>query len=217
MAAIEKRENEREYRRRQIIEAAKRVFFAQGFRSTTMDMVAKEAALAKGTLYLYFNTKEELYISLVEEGFILLHDRFAKLPKRGLTFEDFMWAMMDSYIQFTIEHPDLFGVVTVLNSAEMPKSVRDDVIDRLREKELYMLADITKMIEKAQRDGELTTEIPTKEMLAMIWAATTGALTMCQTAKQSLILENIDTRSLMRLTIQTIIKGCRPKENNNTH
>jgi len=56
-------------RRTQILDAALRVMSPEDPGAITMDAVAREARLAKGTLYLYFRTKEELLVGLLERGF----------------------------------------------------------------------------------------------------------------------------------------------------
>jgi AcrR family transcriptional regulator len=45
--------------------AARELFFAKGFAGTTMEQIAKSAGVSKGTVYLYFKNKEELYVSLM--------------------------------------------------------------------------------------------------------------------------------------------------------
>jgi AcrR family transcriptional regulator len=50
-----------EFRRREIVDAARSVFARRGFSSGIMDEIAREAGLAKGTIYLYFKSKQELY------------------------------------------------------------------------------------------------------------------------------------------------------------
>jgi AcrR family transcriptional regulator len=52
-------------KRRRILEAATELFIRQGFRKTSMDEVAREAAVAKGTVYLYFKNKNDLLIHAV--------------------------------------------------------------------------------------------------------------------------------------------------------
>jgi AcrR family transcriptional regulator len=54
-------------KRAQIIEGARRVFLAQGFDAASMGTIAREAGVSKGTLYVYFKSKEELFESIVEE------------------------------------------------------------------------------------------------------------------------------------------------------
>ncbi|MCX7677880.1 MAG: TetR/AcrR family transcriptional regulator [Spirochaetes bacterium] len=59
-----RRKIDKERRRCDIIEAAKRIFFSRGYTGTTMDDIAEAAGLTKPTLYSYFKTKDELYYSL---------------------------------------------------------------------------------------------------------------------------------------------------------
>jgi AcrR family transcriptional regulator len=54
-------------KRRQIINGACRVFLAQGFDAASMGAIAREAGVSKGTLYVYFRSKEELFEAIVEE------------------------------------------------------------------------------------------------------------------------------------------------------
>ncbi len=63
-----KEELVREFRIREILEAACRVVAQHGFQGATIDRVAEEARIAKGTVYLYFHTKEELLKAAVEQG-----------------------------------------------------------------------------------------------------------------------------------------------------
>jgi AcrR family transcriptional regulator len=54
-------------KRAQIIDGARRVFLAQGFDAASMGAIAREAGVSKGTLYVYFKSKEELFETIVEE------------------------------------------------------------------------------------------------------------------------------------------------------
>jgi len=50
-----------EFRQLEILAAARTVFAAHGFRDATLDQIAAAAGMAKGTLYLYFSSKEEIF------------------------------------------------------------------------------------------------------------------------------------------------------------
>jgi len=58
----------KEFRVREILEAARRVMGRYGMQGTTVDRVAEEAKVAKGTIYLYFDTKDELVNEAVLDG-----------------------------------------------------------------------------------------------------------------------------------------------------
>jgi len=52
-------------KRCQIVEGARKVFMAQGFDATSMNEIAKTAGVSKGTLYVYFQNKEQLFQAMV--------------------------------------------------------------------------------------------------------------------------------------------------------
>jgi AcrR family transcriptional regulator len=54
-------------KRQQIIDGACRMFLAQGFDAASMGAIARESGVSKGTLYVYFKSKEELFEAIVEE------------------------------------------------------------------------------------------------------------------------------------------------------
>ena len=69
----------REDRRRQIIAAAKEVFAARGYHSTSVNDVIERAGIARGTFYLYFTGKANVFASLVEEALIELRSRVRRI------------------------------------------------------------------------------------------------------------------------------------------
>jgi AcrR family transcriptional regulator len=87
-------------KRRQIVQGARRMFLAQGFDAASMNDIAREAGVSKGTLYVYFKSKEELFEAIVEEqclqqgAQIFTFDRSAdiesELKRVGVEFSRFM-------------------------------------------------------------------------------------------------------------------------------
>ena len=78
MGIQERKRREREQRRQQIMNAARKVFSINGFMKTTMEDIAREAELSPGTLYLYFKNKDELYASL---SVVVLEHLYEKLKR----------------------------------------------------------------------------------------------------------------------------------------
>jgi len=60
-------ETEDSAKRRQIVEGARSVFLARGFDAASMGEIAKVAGVSKGTLYVYFKDKDELFKAIVEK------------------------------------------------------------------------------------------------------------------------------------------------------
>ena len=65
---LSRREREKESRRSEILRAAWKVFSSKDYSSATVDEIAEAAELSKGTLYLYFQNKAELFFSTLEMG-----------------------------------------------------------------------------------------------------------------------------------------------------
>jgi AcrR family transcriptional regulator len=57
-----------DFRRGAILDAARRIFARKGFAAALVDDIAEEAGIAKGTVYLYFRSKDEIYIAALVQG-----------------------------------------------------------------------------------------------------------------------------------------------------
>lgn len=83
--------DERESRRQVLLEAAHRLYRERGALPPVAD-IAKAAGLAKGTVYLYFQTKEEIFVALLEDGFARLFSALGpvldSLPRKGAVVAD---------------------------------------------------------------------------------------------------------------------------------
>jgi TetR/AcrR family transcriptional regulator len=66
---MSRKERETQLRRTIIIEAAEKLFFRQGYDNTSMDEIAHTSEFSKGTLYNYFNSKEDLYIVIATKAY----------------------------------------------------------------------------------------------------------------------------------------------------
>jgi AcrR family transcriptional regulator len=64
-----------EFRCGEILAAARKVFAVSGFNETTMDEIASAAGIAKGTVYLYFSSKKDIYLAALKQGLTELMDR----------------------------------------------------------------------------------------------------------------------------------------------
>jgi AcrR family transcriptional regulator len=76
-------------KRKQIIEGARRVFIDMGFDAASMNDITREAGVSKGTIYVYFANKEELFEALIEEERCrIFNDLYDALERDGSNFRD---------------------------------------------------------------------------------------------------------------------------------
>ena len=71
---ISRKEREKAEKISIFIRSAEKLFAGNGFHNTTMEDIAGKAEYSKGTLYLYFKSKEDLFLSVFEMRFKELYD-----------------------------------------------------------------------------------------------------------------------------------------------
>ena len=102
---LPRRERERLVRRQEIIEAARTAFARKGFTDTTLDDVAELAEFGKGTLYNYFENKEALFASVLQDSF----DRVMAIAREALaaerSFEEKIDRFVSEELRYFIENP----------------------------------------------------------------------------------------------------------------
>jgi AcrR family transcriptional regulator len=103
-----------EARRQEILDAALAVFAEKGFSMARMDEIAKRAGITRGTPYLYFTSKEEIFKTLVEES---IGPRVLELARVASEFEG---ASAD-LIRLVIRAIDVF--LRSSNRAVLPKLI----------------------------------------------------------------------------------------------
>jgi AcrR family transcriptional regulator len=99
-------------RRRAILEAALELFDAVGFERVSMAAVAARIRLAKGTLYLYFPTREALFLALLTEQFGAFFDALDAALERPLSRS----AFVDHLVRDLRDRPRLLRLIAVMHT-----------------------------------------------------------------------------------------------------
>ncbi len=125
MATTDRKEREKEQRRNAIIDAAEKLFFSRGYDNVSMDEIAKEVELGKGTLYLYFKNKEALFFAIVLRGARILNSMVKeriKTCKNGIEILD---AIGIAYFEFVNKYPDYSWAYLYFRSEKFSTSTED--------------------------------------------------------------------------------------------
>jgi len=84
--------------RRKILDAARDVFADTGFRGGTIGAIANAAGVNRALIYYYFDSKEDIYRALLENGLAAFHDLFAQLPPEDAPVRERLHAFVRPYI-----------------------------------------------------------------------------------------------------------------------
>ena len=129
MGITERKEREKLARREEIISAAERLFFSKGVQHTSMDDIAREAELSKGTLYLYFQGKEDLQFAIFRKGAELLTKQMLHEIKGVTTGLEKIIELGRTFIEFSVNHKNYFSLFSFFetNNLDILKIKRNQI------------------------------------------------------------------------------------------
>jgi len=192
-----------EFRRGEILEAARKVFARRGYSQATVDEIAATAGLAKGTLYQYFRSKQEIYFEAlrrsveslraeVERDIAAVEETRAKIDAFVRTRLSFFEANRDF---FKIFHSEFGNIFT------HPAGSRQDLRD------LYagQAESLRQALESGVRRGELR-NVPVETLAFLIYDTTRGCV-----ARRLLGWTVSDLDSEARVIVDLIWEGIRQK------
>jgi AcrR family transcriptional regulator len=116
--ARSKEEVVQEFRIQSIRDAAMRVIARKGMAAATMQEIATEAGVAKGTIYLYFRDRDELVEKTFESAMSDLHDRVEEALEKEGTFEEKLRAVLAAQINYFQANREFFRLYISLRYPE---------------------------------------------------------------------------------------------------
>ena len=168
-----------EFHRGSILAAAERLFAEKGIDGTTMDDIAREAEYSKATLYVYFQSKEEIINAILLSSMILLQKKTREAIERSTGWYEGYDAVCSAIIRFYRENPTAHDAAS--GELEMPadsaesKSIKD--ILRVSDETDAMLGEF---LAQGVREGAVRVDLPTAEVVQLFWAALSGMVRMAE-------------------------------------
>lgn len=135
--------------KRLIFKAAIKVFSQNGYNGTTMDDIAKEANVAKGTLYYHFKSKEEIFKFIINGGMDIISEKLEEISKQDSDSISKLKAVCKAQLSVVYENRDFFKVIM---SQLWGSQIRQFDIRRKIEK---YINDIEKYVKDAVNEGSI--------------------------------------------------------------
>lgn len=175
MGIYERKRREREQRRSQILEAAKKVFSLKGFNSATMEEIAGVAELSPGTLYIYFKNKEELHTSLSIDLLEHIGNRINQVAERDVSVDVKLDTLRDVFIEVYEEDDMILINLFHLQSGEVLKNLSEDLMSQLKETSAKALRAIKAIVSEGIDQGVLIDEHPVA-LADIVWSTYSGVV-----------------------------------------
>ena len=207
MTTAQRRARDKARRQQEILEAAREVFFEKGIHQATVDDVAVQAEISKGTVYLYFQSKESILAHLLLEGLSILLSQLeaAYAPQEPLSAEKHLRQLVEAYWQYSQTYPDYFRLLMALDRGRFRERVAAEMYQQILTESTRGLQLAAKAIQQGTEEGVFTADDP---LLAagVLWGALNGALTvMANPVRQEMI--PVEPKAVFDATFELFLRG----------
>lgn len=176
----------KENRADNIIQHAQEVFFTKGYSRTTISDICKMADCSRTTLYSYFESKENIYLAVVNKAFKKFLNHFTQLEIKEKSGLERVIAISVEYIQFSKDAPqfyqvvlDFYGILRNIN-ANTPQT---EALLKIKEGSYFEeVKNISQLpiqlllgeIKNGQKDKSINKNFTANEHMVNIWAYLKG-------------------------------------------
>ncbi len=199
-------------RREEILDAARTLFFKQGYRGTSILQIAQLAGYSKRTVYLDYLNKDELFMTVCEEGGRLLLEKLRQIPDDRITVEESVDRFMKVYVTFSKNHGEYFRMIFSEATPEIIANCTDELRLRVGELERACLDVLVSWAERAMQEGSIPRVDPW-DVAGIVVGTATGIILLSMGGSQT-VFSRKTRESLVHKAIWTLWKGLSiPDEN----
>ena len=199
----ERRQEEKERRRTEILDAAEQVTGSSGWDELTMDQVARRARLSRALLYVYFKDKVDLMYALCERSLITLQQRFAQAAQGQQLGLDKIHAVGEAYISFSEEFPVYFDILARCGLREVNTTnpgANELACQTVGES---MLVTIVAALDAGVKDGSIRADLGNRIVASTaLWGFTHGVIQVASTDAKLISLSGMPLRELLQQTLR---------------
>ncbi len=206
MGLLERRIKEKDSRKKQILKSARALFFKKGFNQVTVDEIARSSELGKGSIYLYFDSKEEIYAQILLNDIDSFNRQVSALLEKQENASELLTEFSDIYIDFFFSDGELFRILMayMLQPAKMnlPEKLNAQILNA----NARSIDVIGKILQKGIDTQEFSREINVKQNQNAFWGLLNGIISLfIFSGEQTRRKERI--YSTTKLALEIFIKG----------
>jgi AcrR family transcriptional regulator len=191
MGVHERKEREKVQRRKQILDAGEKLFLKKGLQNTTMDEIANLCELSKGTLYLYYKSKEDLFLALLLKSQTVFIEMLKNAVGKKLPIREKLRELGTTYLTFYKKHPNYFKLLNHFEDLE-PKQLENiqksnywKSFNEIAAKTQEIWEIVVQVIEEGKNTGYFKKNINSLEIGVLLWASSNGLIQMIDHFKNS--------------------------------
>ena len=203
MGLKERREREREERRRQILVAARILLAKKGLGGTSIQQIAKCAELGVGTIYFYYQSKEELFAALQQEGLEVLLAQVKVAYQRGKGPADRLRRIALAYLRFSEENKDYFDIINyfLATGEELFAPELKEMVDLQGSR---ILEEVEAVIREGVAEGAFR-KVNARRIAIMLWGTLHGLIQFKK--MKDTVLQGQDHTVLYKESVEHLVRS----------
>jgi AcrR family transcriptional regulator len=174
----EKRKKSKENRKNTILTAARSLFFDQGFKAVTIDNIAAKAEVSKGSIYLCFESKEEIYAQILISDNIALYERIKNFSAKEATASELLLEFARIYVDYFLNDNELFRILMTFMMQTSQMNLVEKQKDELIRSTNQNIIIISEIIQKGIDSGEFSPISNVRQMQNGIWGMLNGIISL---------------------------------------
>jgi len=198
----ERRQEEKDRRRTEIVDAAIEAYREVGWDAVTIDQVAKRARLSRALVYVYFKDKQDLHAAIVMRAFELLNERFEAAAGRARLGIDKVEAMGRAYMAFAHEMPHFFDACARFESSSVDLADPESLSVQCMAVGAQVHEHTIAAIDAGKVDGSIRTDLGDSKVCSFaLWAFSHGLIQIAMNKAEALAHQGV---SLPQMTDHAI-------------
>jgi AcrR family transcriptional regulator len=176
-----------------ILRAARKLFLAKGYQSTTIRDICRLARLSNGTLYFHFRNKDAIYARIYEECFAFLNGMLAQAVRPDMAPLDRIETALKTYLQYFIEHRDMWDMLDI---SYRRLALPQELISRFDKLLATSFSFVQEAVQAHLEEAGLSLRYDSRELALLLFTSIDG---LFYDLKQGFFEDGIQSLSLERL------------------
>ncbi len=197
----------RRNRKEDILSSARELFFARGYRLTTVEEIATRAGYSKRSVYLDFANKDDLFIAITNEGLKIAIDRLREIPRESPGFEEYAGKYLETIMAFSLEHPEYFKMLTADVTPEIIANCSEGVRESAYRNERAGIGFMAETAKRAMAKGVIAKGNPW-EIAEIFIGSVVGIITLTRSGSQAMMSPS-EMRKKVRNLGRILCRGLR--------
>jgi AcrR family transcriptional regulator len=203
---LERRGKEKDSRKKLILKSARTLFFKKGFNNVTVDEIAKSSELGKGSIYLYFNSKEEIYAQILLNDIEDFNQQVYVLLNKKKIAADLLVEFSNIYVDFFFNDGELFRILMTYMLQPAKMNLTEKLNSQILTANARSIDVIGKILKLGVSSKEFSANINLKQNQNAIWSLLNGIISL-YIFSGSPIKRRERINSTIKLALEVFIKG----------